>query len=160
VARSLNPLPKGVRPPFIEHTDLGLQKQVRATLYPPHLLVHDNSLASLLLRLLECMAPPPPIAIFQCLRLSIPRFETIQPSKALQVLASLSTFRFNERWILPNPAIPATLGLAMSRCSALAQTGFGLIKTTLMDVTSAVIPGDPTHAGDQSRNVTSETVST
>jgi hypothetical protein len=114
VARSLNPLPKGVLPPFIEHTDLGLQKQVRATFCPPHLLVHDNSHASLLLWPLECMAQPPPIAVFQCLKLSIPRFETIQPSKFLQVLTSLSIFRFNEWWILPNSAIPATLGLAMS----------------------------------------------
>ena len=103
------PLAKRRSPHFVEHAGLTLQKQVRTTLCPTHLVVHDNSLASL-----EILPQLPLITIIQCLELSIPRFETIQPVISVRVLISLLTFGFNERWILPNSSIPATLGLAMS----------------------------------------------
>jgi hypothetical protein len=41
----------------------------------------------------------------------------------------------------------------------LAQTDFGLIKGIAMDATGIDMPGDPIRAGDQSRNVATETES-
>ena len=54
------PLAKRRSPHFVEHAGLTLQKQVRTTLCPTHLVVHDNSLASLLPRLLGDIAPAAP----------------------------------------------------------------------------------------------------
>ena len=99
-------------PLFIEMV-AHLLRSMCATFCPCYLLVLDNSLTYFLLLQQVIYHLLLLFAIFICLELSIPTFETIQPAISFRVLPLPFNYNSGERRILLTVAIAVEPGLAM-----------------------------------------------